>query len=79
MAGCLKPGGALIFTSFSKAQLGRTSGGPPNLEWLHDLEEVRNEFPGVEIEHAIEHEVELNEGVGHVGPAMVIEMLGAKA
>ena len=78
VAQCLKPGGVLIFTSFSKAQLGRASGGPPHLELLHDLDEVRSEFPGVEFEHAIEHEIELNEGVGHVGLAMVIEMLGKK-
>lgn len=78
VAQCLRPGGSLIFTSFSKAQLGRTSGGPPQLELLHDPDEIKGEFPGVEFEHAIEHEVELNEGVGHVGPAMVIEMLGTK-
>ncbi len=79
VAQCLKPGGTLIFTSFSKAQHGRKSGGPPDIELLHDLAEVRGEFPGLEFEHAIEQEVELAEGVGHVGPAMVIEMLGTKA
>jgi SAM-dependent methyltransferase len=79
VAACLKPGGALIFTSFSKAQFGRHSGGPPRLDWLHDLDEVRAEFPGVEFEQAVEREVDLREGVGHHGLAMVIEMVGTKA
>jgi len=78
VASCLKTGGTLIFTSFSKAQFGRPSGGPPRLDWLHELDVVRGEFPGVEFEQAVEHEVDLNEGVGHVGPAMVIEMVGVK-
>lgn len=78
-AQCLKPGGTLILVSFSRAQFGRPSGGPPREDWLHDLAELRGEFPEIEFEHAVEREVELQEGVGHVGPAMVIEMLGTKA
>ena len=77
-AACLVPGGCLLLNSFSKAQLGRPSGGPPRLEWLHDLAELRTQFPGVVFEHAVEQEVELGEGVGHRGPAMVIELVGRK-
>lgn len=75
----LKPGGTLILVSFSRAQFGRPSGGPPREDWLHDLAELRGEFPGIEFEHAVEREVDLQEGVGHVGMAMVIEILGTKA
>lgn len=78
VAQCLRPGGALLLNSFSKAQLGRTSGGPPRLDWLHDLAELRGQFPGLAWEHAVEVEVELAEGPGHRGPAMVIEMVGRK-
>lgn len=78
VASCLKPGGTLIYVGFAKAQLGRPSGGPPREDWLHDLAVVREEFPGVELEHAVEREVDLQEGVGHVGAAMVIELLGTK-
>ena len=74
-AACLAPGGRLILNSFSKAQLGRTSGGPPRLEWLHDLEELKGQFPGLVFEHAVEREVELGEGVGHRGKAMTIEIV----
>ncbi len=78
VAACLRPGGTLVFVSFSRAQFGRESGGPPRLEWLHELDVVRGEFPGIEWEHAVEREVDLQEGVGHRGLAMVIEMLGTK-
>jgi SAM-dependent methyltransferase len=78
VAACLAPGGHLLLNSFSKAQLGRTSGGPPRLDWLHDLEELRGQFPGVVFDHAVEREVELGEGVAHQGKAMVIEMVGRR-
>lgn len=78
VAACLAPGGHLLLNSFSKAQLGRTSGGPPRLDWLHDLEALKGQFPGVVFGHAVEREVELGEGVGHRGKAMVIEMVGKK-
>ena len=75
VAACLKPGGVLILNSFSKAQFGRTSGGPPHLEWLHDLEELKGQFPGLDLK-AEEKEVDLREATGHIGPAMVIELTG---
>jgi SAM-dependent methyltransferase len=78
VAASLKPGGTLVFTSFSKAQFGRTSGGPPRLEWLHDLAELPGQFPGLEFTHAVEREVDLAESVGHHGAAMVIEMVGVR-
>lgn len=74
----LAPGGTLILVSFSKAQLGRTSGGPPDIDLLHDLEELKGQFPGLELDHAEEREVDLQEADGHKGPAMVIEITGTK-
>ncbi len=73
----LKPGGVLILNSFAKSQFGRKSGGPPSLDWLHDLTELQGRFPGLAVE-AIETEVELDESVGHRGLAMVIELVGRK-
>ena len=78
VAGCLRPGGRLILQSFAKAQFGRRSGGPPRLEWLHDLTPLRAQFPGVSWQLARECEVELAEAVGHRGLAAVIEMIGTK-
>lgn len=77
VASCLAPGGTLLLNSFSKAQYGRKSGGPPRLEWLHDMVELMDQFPGLTL-LGEEKEVELNEGPGHVGPAMVNELKGKK-
>lgn len=77
VAAALRPGGTMILNSFAKAQLGRKSGGPPRLEWLHDLAELRTQFPGLDLKGR-ETEVDLDESVGHSGSAMVIELTGHK-
>lgn len=74
----LRPGGHLLHVSFSKAQFGRPSGGPPRLEWLHDLDELKRQYAGLDLLSAEEKEIELDEGKGHRGPAMVIEIVGVK-
>jgi SAM-dependent methyltransferase len=76
VAGCLRPGGRVILVSFAKSQFGRHSGGPPRVEWLHDVGELRGEFGGVKWERLEECEVELKESVGHFGAAMVVEGVG---
>ena len=77
VAECLAPNGRLIFLSFSKAQLGRKSGGPPMLDWLHDPAELKGQFPGLDLV-VEEREIDLEESVGHNGLAMVIEITGSK-
>jgi SAM-dependent methyltransferase len=74
----LAPGGLVVLESFARAQLGRPSGGPPRLEWLHDLSELRKDFAGLELTLAEEREVELAEGRGHRGTAAVIRLRGVK-
>ncbi len=73
---CLRPAGKVILVSFAKSQFGRKSGGPPRLEWLHDVEILREEYAGVRWERLVEVEVELRESIGHVGDAMVVEGVG---
>jgi len=77
-AAALKPGGRLIVVSFAKAQLGRGTGGPPDLELLHELEEIRGEFPGVAWERTEALEVEQREGPGHDGLAAVNVLVGVR-
>ncbi len=76
VAGCLNPGGRVLLVSFAESQFGRDSGGPPSLDWLHDVGVLREEFVGVKWEKLEECEVELEESVGHIGAAMVIEGVG---
>jgi len=75
-AAALKPGGRLIVVSFAKEQFGRGIGGPPDLELLHDLDEIRGEFPGVSWERAERLEVEQREGTGHDGVGAVNVLVG---
>ncbi|MCP4574610.1 MAG: class I SAM-dependent methyltransferase [bacterium] len=75
----LTDAGTLILSSFSKAQFGRDSGGPPDLDLLQDLEELKSQFAGLEVEHAQEREVDLSESGGHGGLAMVNEFVASKS
>lgn len=77
-AAALKPGGRMIVVSFAKEQLGRGTGGPPRLEWLHDLDEIRGEFPGVDWTRAEKLEVEQSEGAGHDGIGVVNVLVGTR-
>lgn len=79
----LKPGGHLIAEVFSQGQLAyqqsHDSGGPREADLLYSLDTIREEFPGMEFQVLEERTVELEEGAFHVGPALVIRMLGRKA
>lgn len=78
IARSLRPGGRLIHVSFSKAQLGRPSGGPPRLGWLHALPDLKDQYAGLDLAVAEEKEVVLDEGPGHRGAALVIEIVGTR-
>jgi 2-polyprenyl-3-methyl-5-hydroxy-6-metoxy-1,4-benzoquinol methylase len=78
----LKPGGYIIFESFSKSQLEYqekyNSGGPKRADMLFDEIEIRREFDTLEINEVQELETELKEGAYHHGPASVIRFIGKK-
>lgn len=74
----LKPGGMVIFEAFSKAQLGKPSGGPKNEAMLFSINEVKAEYAGLEFQYLKEETIELSEGKYHKGTASVIRMLGTK-
>ncbi len=78
----LKPGGRVIFESYSKEQLDYqkkyNSGGPQTAEMLFSEAEIRSEFAGLEFERLEMTEVVLEEGVGHNGPASMIRFVGRK-
>lgn len=74
----LTPGGHLILEAFSKQQFGNDSGGPQDLEMLYDLDELLEDFSGLQILHADSIEIELGEGNYHKGTANVIRVLARK-
>ncbi|MEO7922146.1 MAG: class I SAM-dependent methyltransferase [Chitinophagaceae bacterium] len=79
----LRPGGTLIFEAFSKKHLDYMShnkkmGGPKEIEALFSIEEIRSDFPNFEIIELVEQEIELNEGLFHIGKGSVIRFVGRK-
>jgi SAM-dependent methyltransferase len=74
----LVPGGKLIVETFAKAQFGRKSGGPPRLDLLYSLSDLVDDFAGIRWQQATEEEVELLEGRGHSGLAVVNRLVGFK-
>ena len=71
----LAPGGAVILEGFSKNQLGRSSGGPKNLDMLLDENGLKEDFSELKIQQLEEIEVELNEGPFHQGLASVVRLI----
>lgn len=67
----LKPGGCVVLEGFTKAQLGRKSGGPQNPDWLYEPDDM-SEFAGLAQQELKVEEVNLEEGSGHVGLAAVV-------
>jgi len=74
----LKPGGRIILEGFNKAQLGKTSGGPQNQDWLFNSTELANDFKGLRILQNEEKERKLDEGPLHQGIASVIQLIAVK-
>ena len=79
----LKKGGVVIFEAFSKRHLSYMAnnekmGGPKDIADLFSVEEIQSDFRDFEIIELKEREVELNEGLYHVGKASVIRFFGKK-
>lgn len=75
---CLKKKGLVIMEVFSKNQLGRTSGGPKNIDLLYSKDEIVALFPNIEFMILEETKVVLKEGSHHEGEAVVIRAVGRK-
>ena len=79
----LKKGGALIIEGFSKKHENNQkenpqAGGPQNPEMLYDLEDLKSDFATFDFVEAYETDVELNEGLYHIGKASVVRIMAIK-
>jgi len=75
----LKPGGVLILEGFSKKQLGKTSGGPGQVDMLFSKENLLDDFYELNMLKIEDFDIELNEGKYHQGTASVIRYVGKKS
>lgn len=74
----LEKDGKIIMEVFAKGQIENNSGGPKNLELLYSIEEIKQEFNGINFEYLEELEIEIQEGSLHQGKAKVIRMHASK-
>lgn len=79
----LKPGGWFILEAFHPKQLGRSSGGPKQLDMLYTLADVRSDLAAVDVDDlnesiAWEGDVQLDEGPGHQGLGYVVHYVAQR-
>ncbi|HQZ98317.1 MAG TPA: class I SAM-dependent methyltransferase [Pyrinomonadaceae bacterium] len=79
----LRPGGVIIFEAFSKKHLEYLArdpkmGGPKDIGSLFSIEEIKADFPNYDALELYETEIDLNEGLYHVGQGSVIRFVGRK-
>jgi hypothetical protein len=79
LAAALVPGGWLLVEGFHPRQLGRTSGGPKDIDMLMPLAALREDFAGL-LDEVLGEETEtaLDEGPGHQGDAVVTRYVGRR-
>jgi len=74
----LRKGGFLVLEAFTVEQLIYKTGGPPTAELMMSLNDLRNEFIGLEFQHAIEKIRNIEEGKFHKGKSAVVQVLAIK-
>jgi SAM-dependent methyltransferase len=78
VARSLKPGGIVLFESYSKAQLSRNTGGPKDPDLLLALGDLETEIPNCTPLLSQEIEREIREGRFHTGLASVVQFIARK-
>jgi hypothetical protein len=74
----LKPGGIFFLESYTPAQIAYGTGGPPSVDLLPSLAELRPQLEGLDLVHAIERERIVQEGRGHTGLSAVVQIIARK-
>ena len=72
----IKPGGLIIGEFFSKKQIVLNTGGPRDPEMLYSLEDIEEDFMGLEFQVLEEKNIHIREGKLHDGMVSVIRFTG---
>lgn len=75
----LKPGGVFLLEHYTPQQLQFKTGGPPTVDLLTTLSELKMGLSSLEVLMGQEIERDIQEGKGHVGRSAVVQYLGRKA
>src|SRR3546814_10178318 len=74
----LRPGGLLILQGFTPAQLGRSSGGPPDITMLSETGMLTADYSGLVPVHCAKNINTLDEGQTNQGEAVEIDLVMRK-
>lgn len=74
----LRPGGVFVMEAYTPAQLGRGTGGPPDVTLLPTLAELQAELGDLEWLIAREVDRDVHEGIGHSGSSAVVQVLARR-
>ncbi|MFZ4463298.1 MAG: class I SAM-dependent methyltransferase [Bacteroidales bacterium] len=79
----IRKGGYIIFEAFSKQHIeyqkvNERAGGPKDFRMLFSIAEIKSDFVDYDIIELSEKEIELKEGLFHIGKASVIRFFGRK-
>ncbi|MFO8126615.1 SAM-dependent methyltransferase [Yoonia sp.] len=78
MQSALRPGGRILLHGYRPEQVGRGTGGPPNVENMYTEALLRDAFAGWTIERCCAYEKDQRAGSGHVGQAALIDFVARK-
>lgn len=74
----LRPGGLVFLEGFHRDQLGMDSGGPRDPDQLYTLEELREDFKGLEILHARIAPTEVERAGVRQGPGVCVHFVARR-
>lgn len=74
----LKPGGLLIMQGYTPRQIEYGTGGPPHAENMYTEALLRAAFGDWDILHLAEHDDVIEEGAGHNGMSVLIDLVARK-
>ncbi len=74
----LRPGGRLLLHGYRPEQVGLGTGGPSDPAHMYTEDLLRNSFAEMQIERLESYDVQIEEGVGHVGRSALIDLIATK-
>lgn len=72
------PGGTVLLHGYTPDQVGRGTGGPPQVENMYTEVLLRAGFVGWDVQECRAYEAELTEGAGHAGVSALIDFVARK-